>query len=542
MSPALPTPRASAVTVTVVTAGLLAVVAVQVDNVTVPILLGAVGSLCLAGGLWLGTGAAAPARGAVGASLLVVPAGAAIAAAPAVTMASVGRAIFPVPDASLVSISALVIAGHVGVVLGATVAAVGLWLSAHEVPASGSVQTFGRIAALTGIAPLVLAAGLTVTALLTTDQTLSDGPALPGGLPAPGRLVFGPPPQAQALDLWSFLLLLAGGLIAVRRVLRTAPPRELLEGGTASVVGPVAAPTNRDQTADSRVETALQAGLALTAGLALVAVVAELLFTPDELAGLVGPAVYDALRVVTTADGVRAVLLGIAVLGLGVSGLASAASKLANTQRQTLVQSLVALAVGSGLAVGATVAADPVYTAIVDWTATRLPAPVKPEWRMLTENAAELYGAPALVLWLLTGGIAVVLAVVAALRWVRSVGALTTGETGAALAGIGLFAAAVSAGTVDAPAWLVFAGVFGGLFVWDTGRFGSELATELGRNADLRTLEVVHAGAALVVGAAGVGTAAVLAGLLGTRAAASPPTLALLGITLGLICLVAALR
>jgi hypothetical protein len=290
------------------------------------------------------------------------------------------------------------------------------------------------------------------------------------------------------------------------------------------------------------VETALRGGLTLTAGLVSVAVVAELLFGPDELAGLIGPAVYDALRTVTTADGVRAVLLGIAVLGFGVSRLIRAASKLANTQQQTLVQSLVALAVGSGLAVGAAVVADPIYTAIVDWTITQLPTPVQPEWRTLTEEAVELYGAPAFVLWLLTGGVVVVLAVVTVLHRVRLAGALTIGETGPALAGLGLFAAAASAGTIDAPAWLVFTGVLGGLFVWDTGRFGSELATELGHAAGARTLELVHTSAALVVGVAGVVAAAVLAGLLGNRAAASLPTLALLGVIIGLICLVAALR
>jgi hypothetical protein len=105
-----------------------------------------------------------------------------------------------------------------------------------------------------------------------------------------------------------------------------------------------------------------------------------------------------------------------------------------------------------------------------------------------------------------------------------------------------VFAAAVSAGTIDAPAWLVFTGVLGGLFVWDTGRFGSELATELGRSAGARTLELVHTGAALAVGVVGMGTAAILASLLADRAVASPPTLALFGITLGLTCLVAALR
>jgi|GEM_PF-7066873 hypothetical protein len=229
MSPTPPLPRTSAGTVTVVTVGILAAVAVQVDNVAVPMLLGAFGSLCLAAGLRFGTGAAVSARGAAWASLLVVPTGAAIAAAPAVAMASVGKAIFPVPDMSLVSISVLIIVGHVGVVLGATVAATGVCVSARGIPSAGSAQTLARIAALTGIGPLVLAAGVTISALLTTDQTLSNGPTLPGTLPAPRRLVFGPSPQTQALDLWSFLLLLAGALIAVQRVVRVAPPRELLE-------------------------------------------------------------------------------------------------------------------------------------------------------------------------------------------------------------------------------------------------------------------------------------------------------------------------
>ncbi|KAA9409873.1 glycosyl transferase [Haloarcula hispanica] len=112
----------------------------------------------------------------------------------------------------------------------------------------------------------------------------------------------------------------------------------------------------------------------------------------------------------------------------------------------------------------------------------------------------------------------------------------------AALTASGLICASIGAAQADLSSLLVFAGVVGGLVVWDVGTFGLGLTAELGHRPETRRLELYHSVFAVGVGLLGI--AAV--GLVDTArhavgaAIGSPETMALAAI--GVLLLLAPLR
>ncbi|WP_049898739.1 DUF7519 family protein [Halococcus agarilyticus] len=82
-------------------------------------------------------------------------------------------------------------------------------------------------------------------------------------------------------------------------------------------------------------------------------------------------------------------------------------------------------------------------------------------------------------------------------------------RTAVTLGGAGLFCGVVLAGLVGAPASVVVFATAATVVAWDVATFGIEVGEELGREADTRRLELVHAGASSVVAAipAGIGLA-----------------------------------
>ncbi|WP_146417206.1 DUF7519 family protein [Haloarcula hispanica] len=112
----------------------------------------------------------------------------------------------------------------------------------------------------------------------------------------------------------------------------------------------------------------------------------------------------------------------------------------------------------------------------------------------------------------------------------------------AALTASGLICASIGAAQANLSSLLVFAGVVGGLVVWDVGTFGLGLTAELGHRPETRRLELYHSVFAVGVGLLGI--AAV--GLVDTArhavgaAIGSPETMALAAI--GVLLLLAPLR
>ena len=75
------------------------------------------------------------------------------------------------------------------------------------------------------------------------------------------------------------------------------------------------------------------------------------------------------------------------------------------------------------------------------------------------------------------------------------------------LGAVGLLACGLAAGVRGAPAWATLTSVAATVLAWDAGRTAISVGRQLGREADTRRLELVHAGASAAVAAvtAGVG-------------------------------------
>jgi len=521
------TPRNTATPTSAAIAVLVAGVAIAglgelLDGLAVPVVIGAIGALCLAVGISLATVAGRPAV--AGASLLVVPGGGAVAVALVLTAVSIGGTVFPIPDASLVSLSVLLIVGHVGVVLGTTTAALGVGLGVSGALGGRSLRRFGRIGVTTAVGPALLAGALTVRALGTGET-----PAGAAELPLSELASLAVDPDGPGLAAWSFLLAVAAAAAGVWAALAVSPIRELLDGR-------VAAESRAGRRLD-RAETALWVGTVVAAAAAAIVGALELALSPDAIGDAIGSGPYAALSGVTTAGGLRRLLFGVAAGGAIVAGL----SLLGRGALRGSARSVVPGLVGAAIALAAAAVAEPAYAAIVEETVGRLPGPIRPRWREAAEQSAAVYGEVTLVLWLIVGLTAVAVGTSLALRAVGRLGYLRTEAAGYALAGGGLFLAAAFAGTIAAPTWLVFAGVLASLVVWDLGRFGTELRLEA-TGARTRRLELLRAGATIGVGLVGAGLAAGIEAVVDGLSPGTPTTLALFFAVAGLVGLVAALR
>lgn len=101
----------------------------------------------------------------------------------------------------------------------------------------------------------------------------------------------------------------------------------------------------------------------------------------------------------------------------------------------------------------------------------------------------------------------------------------------------GLLAGVLTAGVAGTPASVLLVGVGATVFAWDAGGFAVDLGAQLGREADTRRVEFVHAAgsAAVAVAAAGVGYGVYL------TAAGGQPVAALLFLLLAGVLLLATL-
>jgi hypothetical protein len=105
------------------------------------------------------------------------------------------------------------------------------------------------------------------------------------------------------------------------------------------------------------------------------------------------------------------------------------------------------------------------------------------------------------------------------------------------LGGAGLFCGVVLAGLVGAPASVVVFATATTVVAWDIATFGIDVGEELGREADTRRLELVHAGASVM-------TAAIPAvvGMVLFRTAGGGTALVPIALLCGAVVLVVVLR
>jgi len=138
----------------------------QVPELAGPAAIGGGGAVCLAVALWLVSGTETPQSGFV-ASLLAVPISAGIAGGLYTAGLVLVEGIFPVDETALLSVGALVVVGHAGVVLGSTIAALGVALAVHNVTHRDPLRRYTRVTFAAGGAAVVTALLLVTLAVLS---------------------------------------------------------------------------------------------------------------------------------------------------------------------------------------------------------------------------------------------------------------------------------------------------------------------------------------------------------------------------------------
>jgi len=504
----------------------------QVQEVVVPVLVGGVGAVCFALSLWLLSMGGAESVRSLAVSLLTVPIATGFFLSGVGTALVVVSIIFPVSDAAVLSVSTLVVIGHVGVVTGCLLAFLGLLLGIRNTITVDALARYTKITILTGLPPGVVGFVLVTTAVIIDLH--SGGGSVAGAIVSglSGFLLTPDPPQ---LHLASFLLVVAVAAGSLRTAVAVLPLSELL------------ADTGLGEIRASRVDRLLSrlTAVTLATGLAGVLIIPfELGLSSDQIAGLLGTTLYESIQLVTTANTLRLALVGLTVVALSVVAISVTIRQIARQSGSELGQTLAPLIGGVVITVAGIVIATPVFSGTVTTTASLLPAATAAAFRELSTGLADVFGTDALVVFSLAILIAFTAAITAVFWGILALGYLSTETAGYSLASAGLFLGTAFAGTIDAPTWLVFGGIVGSLVVWDTGRFGTTLGREVGRTAPTQRAELVHAGGGLLVGCFGAVLALAGEFLLRTETLDSSPTTvaALAAVVTGFLCLAIALR
>lgn len=528
----LPT-RASVAIVLVGTGGLVAALLGIVGAAVVPALVGIAGALALAGGLWAVSTERFRTVGQVAGGLLAFPVGVGFVVGTVGTALVLVEVYFPVPEAGLIAVNALLLVSRLAIVAGCVLAVLGAALAVRNVVDPATLARYYWTVVKTGTVPLA------VTALAAGGAVLSElAPGTPGATPggAVAALLGWLAAPGPGLHVASFFLVLSTAAMGARAAVGALPVAELLADSGAGDPGARWVGAVR--------RWLLYAGVA-TLGLAVAGLVVDVRFrTPARLAAAAGPGAADLLAGLTGTAVLRAPLVAVGVAAAVAVVVAWALRRVARASLTAAARRGGPVLVGGVLTLGALAVAGPALDWLVAEVAGRLPSVFAAQFREVAGSVASFYGPGAVVLGAMTGCLVVAGVLVLAARLLLWLGYLSRRRAGFALASAGLFLATVFAGTLETPAPLVFGGLVVSLLVWDAGEYGTTLGEEVGRRARTRSGELVHAGATLAVGLAGVGAAlAVRAVLAGQTVDPSPAAIAgLVAALAGTLLLVAALR
>ena len=490
------TTRVSKLLTLVVTVGLLVVLLREFPVLGEPIAVGSGGAVLLAAGVWAsGTHRTPVARSIAGVSLVV--GGVGIIGGVAVGALILIAQTFPVDDAAYLSVGSLIVAGHIGIVFGVSLAVFGVALSLRTPSRADAAQTT-QVGVGVGAIPLV-----TVVVFLGGALVVGVNPArIVTPVASAGELLVAP--SSPRLHLWSLLALGAVGVVSVSLLFA-------LRGGL------------------NRVAPALGAVTA-------VVFVVELAVSPETLQSRLG-VISEPLQTVTTVPALRIGLLILAVPAF-VMAFDWVVRRVSGVKRETTGAFAAGMALTLVVFAGATQAYDWLVTELIRLVPEEIEGDVA---ETATESAASV-GESTLLLGVTLICLAVAMALVIVSDRARRGGAFATNAIGPPLTSLGLFIAVLSAAVVEAPAWLVIGGIGATLLVWETGRFGGQLVDEIGTVHVSRVVGIHLAGAALV-GLLGVAVAMVAVGQFPTETDATPTAmLALSSVVVGVCSLVVALR
>lgn len=518
----------STVLAVLVAFGTVLLLLVSLPETTNPILLGSAGAVSLTVTLWL-VDADEDGISTFLASLFTLPVGVGFFGGIVLIAFVLGGDIFPIADISLLSVSMLIILGHVGVVLGCSLAVFGITLGIRNVATPAALSQYTTIALVTAVVPGVVSitfAGFTFVSA--------------GAIAGPGELwselhslfvsVF-ISTDAQELNLVSLLTLLTVAAGSLRVAIEVLPLEELLADRNES----------RSETVLEATKVTLAAATVTFGFVAFFWLLVEDTTTQAELETVLGQTVFETIQVFTTPSWPRTVLTALTVGSiLSIAG-SYLLRRLARTSAARLSRRAAMLGGGGVLTVVGLVTAEPVYSGLVTETEQRLPELVADEFRDAADLLAEFYGEGTLVVMGIGALIGLTVSIVVLLRVLLFLGYLSRTTTGPSLASAGLFVATALAATVGVSNWVVLVGIVASIVVWDAGQYGATLGREVGREAQTRTPELVHASATVLVGLVGV---AVTVAVLRLEATLEPTvaTVALVSAAVGLLLLIEAVR
>lgn len=522
------TSTAIALALTVVTVGL---VLGQARLVIRPALIASAGALAFAASLWLADGARLPVVPAVLMSLLTVPIAAGLLVGTGGTVLLLVEAFFPVQTVAQLSTQSLRLLARVGIVIGTVLAVFGIALGIRNVLDGRTLARHYWVAVKTAVVPAATGTLMLGSAILTKTSASAQQDVVPLESTVQWLLA----PGSGRTHLATLLALGALAVLVIRATIDALPVAELL--GDSGV----------GETENRQIQTAtgvLGWVVVVTALAAVVTFFIESLTTPTQLEQNIGPSAVRSLEAISTAAGLRLVLVWLVGLGLPTLLLIWTVRRLARSNTGSALRRLAPLVGGAVLTAGALTVGSPILTGLVSWVAARLPTAFATPFREVTDATIEFYGAPALVVTGVAMLVAVTASIVLTLRFALLLGYLSGETAGYSLSSGGLFVASAFAAVVGAPTWLVFGGLVASILVWDAGRYGTVLGREVGRDAGTRTAELVHAGGTLAVGLVGIGVATAIRWVLGqsTLPQTATATAALVGVLAGLVLLVAALR
>ena len=503
-----------------------------VGPAVVPALAGIGGALALAAGFWTVSSERFRTVGQVAGGLLAFPVGVGFVVGTVGTTLVLVEVYFPVPEAGLIAVNALLLVSRLMVVVGCVLAVLGAVLGVRNVVSEATLSRYYWTVARTGAVPVAVTAVAAGSALLSELAVGRSGVSPVGLLGAVLGWLGAPGPGLHVATFW---LVASAAAMSARAALGALPVAELLADDAAGA---------GDRRVRALQRWLLYAGLG-TLGLALFGLYVDIQFrTPARLAAAVGPAVADLLAGVTGAALLRAPLVAVTVAATVTTAAVWVLRRVVRASTTGAARRVGPLLVGAALAVGALAVAGSAVDVLVAEVAGRLPSVFAAGFRDVALSVEAFYGSGTVVLALMTGCLLVAGALVLASRLLLYLGYVSRRRAGFALASGGLFLATAFAGTLDTPPLLVLGGLVVSLLVWDAGEYATTLGAEVGREARTRSGELVHAGGTLAVGVAGV--AAALAGralLSGWEVGASPATGAgLVAVLVGVVLLVAALR
>lgn len=497
-----------------------------------PALVGSIGAACFAVSLVLVSLDRAETIASVVASVLTVAVAVGFLVGTLGTVLVLLGAFFPVESDAALATRSLLLVSRVGIVVGCLFAVLGVLLGLRNVVDKPTLSSYFWLGAKTSLVPALV--GITMVASAYLTNTGAEQPALLASLPdALGRWLLSP--GSAQTHLATLALLCAVATLGVRAAIGALPVAELL------------ADSGGGETREHRVDQ-LRTSLGWVGAAALAAVpvvfVTEFVVGPTALRSTLGTALYRTLASLSTAPLLRLLFVAAAVLSVPTVAAVRLLRRAAQGSVTGFVYRVGPFVGGSVVTAGAIVLARPVLDGLVGWIAAQLPGPLSPAFQESTTALVDFFGPAALVVLLTAFLVAVTATVVLVFRVAVFAGYLSAETAGYSLAAGGLFVATAFAGTVGASPWLVFGGLVGAFLVWDTGRYGTTLGNEIGRQAPTSTAELVHAGGTLAVGLVGAGLAYGISVVMrdGLGSGSTTAVVALMGVLVGIVFLVAALR